>query len=72
MLSSTAVVVVLAAAAAQTVSAHFGLTYPTWRADTLSGEDNSPYSQWTYPCKWRLPLHSNTPHHTPTTHTNHH
>ena len=43
--------VVLLAAAAQMASAHFGLTYPPWRADTLSDEENSPYSQWTYPCK---------------------
>ena len=40
----------LLAAAASAVSAHFGLTYPAWRADTLANEDTSKYSQWTYPC----------------------
>lgn len=47
----SAAVFLLAAAATPLVSGHFGITYPTWRADTLSDEDNSPYSQWTYPCE---------------------
>ena len=34
-------------AAAQLASAHFGLEYPQWRADTLK---NKTFSQWTYPC----------------------
>lgn len=38
-------------AAAQAVTAHFGLTYPEWRADTLSSAGEAKYSQWTYPCK---------------------
>lgn len=29
--------------------AHFGLTYPTWRIDSLA-ETNESISQWTYPC----------------------
>jgi hypothetical protein len=37
--------------ASQLASAHFGLTYPEWRADTLTLEDE--YSQWTWPCKLR-------------------
>lgn len=36
-------------AASQLASAHFGLTYPEWRADTLENEDL--YSQWTWPCE---------------------
>ncbi|KYK57479.1 hypothetical protein DCS_04489 [Drechmeria coniospora] len=39
---------VFAVAAAQCVSAHFGISYPAWRADTLTKDTN--YSQWTYPC----------------------
>ncbi|PNY24348.1 Uncharacterized protein TCAP_05708 [Tolypocladium capitatum] len=39
-----------ALAAAQSVSAHFKLAFPAWRADTLAHEDTSKYSQWTYPC----------------------
>src|SRR5690242_8200138 len=31
------------------VLAHFGLTYPVWRADSLS-ETNNSISQWIYPC----------------------
>ncbi|KND91110.1 hypothetical protein TOPH_04240 [Tolypocladium ophioglossoides CBS 100239] len=42
-----------ALAAAQTASAHFGLAFPAWRADTLASEDTSKYSQWTYPCASR-------------------
>ncbi|KAG6013199.1 hypothetical protein E4U41_005135 [Claviceps citrina] len=30
--------------------AHFGLTFPAWRADTLSKTGEAKYSQWTYPC----------------------
>lgn len=41
-------------AAAQLASAHFGIEYPEWRANTLS-EDNPQYSQWTYPCKSPFP-----------------
>ena len=52
----SAAVFLLAAVAPPLVSGHFGITYPTWRADTLSDEDNSPYSQWTYPCE--LPMSS--------------
>ncbi|OAA41467.1 hypothetical protein BBO_05453 [Beauveria brongniartii RCEF 3172] len=40
----------LAAAAIQPVTAHFGLTQPQWRADTLAAENEAKYSQWTYPC----------------------
>lgn len=29
--------------------AHFGLTYPAWRIDSLV-ETNDSISQWTYPC----------------------
>jgi len=35
-------------AAAQLATAHFGLTYPEWRVDTLSGDEK--YSQWVWPC----------------------
>lgn len=31
-------------------AAHFGLTHPSWRADTLSDAAPARYSQWTYPC----------------------
>ncbi|KAJ6442787.1 expression library immunization antigen 1 [Purpureocillium lavendulum] len=50
MLSKT---VLLALAAAQGAVAHFGIVYPSWRADTLADEENSTYSQWTYPCNIR-------------------
>lgn len=36
-------------AAAQLATAHFGIEYPEWRADTLMVEDG-PYSQYDYPC----------------------
>lgn len=36
-------------AAAQLATAHFGIEFPEWRADTLADEDG-PYSQWEYPC----------------------
>ncbi|KAM7215135.1 hypothetical protein V8F06_009453 [Rhypophila decipiens] len=35
-------------ATAQLAAAHFGLEYPEWRFDTLSGDER--YSQWEYPC----------------------
>ncbi|KAK1499044.1 hypothetical protein CCUS01_02665 [Colletotrichum cuscutae] len=47
---------VLALGAANFASAHFGLAYPSWRADTLSGTNLTGYSQWTYPCT--VPLFS--------------
>lgn len=40
--------VTAALAIAPLVSAHFGVDFPTWRADTLSA--NSSYDQWEYPC----------------------
>jgi hypothetical protein len=41
---------VLALAAVHGATAHFGLTYPAWRADTLAAETEAKYSQWDYPC----------------------
>jgi hypothetical protein len=41
---------VLGLAAVHGAAAHFGLTYPAWRADTLAEENEAKYSQWTYPC----------------------
>ncbi|ETS84545.1 hypothetical protein PFICI_02570 [Pestalotiopsis fici W106-1] len=41
--------VYLLLAAAQLITAHFGIEYPEWRADTLTVEDG-PYSQYDYPC----------------------
>lgn len=40
----------LALAVAQVATAHFGLTYPEWRLDTLDLPEDSEYSQWIYPC----------------------
>ncbi|KAF5003648.1 hypothetical protein FDECE_9819 [Fusarium decemcellulare] len=40
----------LTLAAVQAVSAHFGLVFPAWRADTLAEENEDRYSQWTFPC----------------------
>jgi len=40
----------VALGAANLASAHFGLVFPTWRADTLSAVNEAIYSQWTYPC----------------------
>ncbi|WYZ44464.1 hypothetical protein EsH8_VII_000900 [Colletotrichum jinshuiense] len=40
----------LALGAANLASAHFGLSYPEWRADTLTATNVTGYSQWTYPC----------------------
>ncbi|RYP48765.1 hypothetical protein DL768_005422 [Monosporascus sp. mg162] len=37
-------------AGAKLASAHFAITYPEWRADTLTEEEGSPYDQWVYPC----------------------
>lgn len=50
--------VALALAAAQAVSAHFGLIYPEWRADTLTDDENSTYNQWDYPCTFHSSLNS--------------
>lgn len=37
--------------AVQAVSAHFGLSYPEWRGDTLNEENEDlGYNQWLYPC----------------------
>ncbi|GJD03098.1 GPI anchored protein [Colletotrichum higginsianum] len=40
----------VALGAANLASAHFGLTYPEWRADTLKPTNVTGFSQWTYPC----------------------
>ncbi|KAF4819145.1 hypotheticall protein [Colletotrichum siamense] len=40
----------LALGAANLAAAHFGLAYPSWRADTLKGTNETGYSQWLYPC----------------------
>ncbi|EHK19093.1 uncharacterized protein TRIVIDRAFT_50670 [Trichoderma virens Gv29-8] len=40
----------LGLAAVQSVTAHFGVVYPEWRADTLAAENEDKYSQWNYPC----------------------
>lgn len=53
----------LALAAAKAATAHFGLVFPEWRADTLSEEGEAVYSQWNNPCT--LPLAHNLPHHRP-------
>ncbi|KAM4058664.1 expression library immunization antigen 1 [Hirsutella rhossiliensis] len=50
MLSTVVTVVGTALAAAHGAFAHFALTYPEWRADTLAEDADSEYSQWTYPC----------------------
>jgi hypothetical protein len=48
MLTSTLPILL---AGAQLANAHFGLTYPPWRADTLSEESEEiGYSQWVWPC----------------------
>lgn len=52
MVSST--LLLAAAAVAPLASAHFGLEYPAWRADTLQSDTN--YSQWQYPCTPFLPF----------------
>lgn len=43
--------ITLLLAASQAVTAHFGLTQPQWRADTLAAENEAKYSQWNYPCE---------------------
>ncbi|KAK2024640.1 hypothetical protein LX32DRAFT_696993 [Colletotrichum zoysiae] len=43
-------ILLAALGAANLASAHFGLVYPSWRADTLSAANEEIYSQWTYPC----------------------
>ncbi|KAL0935507.1 Uncharacterized protein CTRU02_210098 [Colletotrichum truncatum] len=43
-------ILLAALGAANLASAHFGLTYPAWRADTLKGTNVTGYSQWQYPC----------------------
>ncbi|KAH7156454.1 hypothetical protein EDB81DRAFT_391599 [Dactylonectria macrodidyma] len=40
----------LALAAAKAVTAHFGVLFPEWRADTLSEEGEAVYNQWLNPC----------------------
>ncbi|KAI1202874.1 hypothetical protein F5X97DRAFT_286007 [Nemania serpens] len=35
-------------AAVELASAHFGVVYPAWRADSLA--ENTTFSQWNYPC----------------------
>ncbi|EWZ86896.1 hypothetical protein BFJ68_g6769 [Fusarium oxysporum] len=40
----------LGLATVQAVSAHFGLVFPPWRADTLSEEGEERYNQWEQPC----------------------
>jgi len=35
---------------AATASAHFGLHFPEWRADSLSAEEDSGINQRLYPC----------------------
>ncbi len=43
--------IALLLAASRAVTAHFGLTQPQWRADTLAAENEAKYSQWNYPCE---------------------
>ncbi|EGX95493.1 hypothetical protein CCM_00147 [Cordyceps militaris CM01] len=42
--------IALLLAASQAATAHFGLTQPQWRANSLAAENAAKYSQWTYPC----------------------
>ncbi|RDA86854.1 hypothetical protein CP532_1379 [Ophiocordyceps camponoti-leonardi (nom. inval.)] len=44
---SASIVVAAVLATAHSVLAHFALSYPSWRGDSL---ENDSYSQWTYPC----------------------
>ncbi|KAK5104554.1 hypothetical protein LTS08_002444 [Lithohypha guttulata] len=46
------------------VSAHFGLNYPTWRADSLA-ETNESISQWSYPCANVQPMQNTSLQRTP-------
>ncbi|KAF4505519.1 hypothetical protein G6O67_007459 [Ophiocordyceps sinensis] len=50
MPSTLVTLVATALAAAHGASAHYALTYPEWRADTLAEDADAGYSQWTYPC----------------------
>ncbi|KAJ1330914.1 DUF6595 domain-containing protein [Microdochium nivale] len=50
MRSTTCSVLAAALAGAQIASAHFGIIYPPWRADTLSEAGEEVYSQWDRPC----------------------
>ncbi|KXJ96177.1 hypothetical protein Micbo1qcDRAFT_231269 [Microdochium bolleyi] len=47
---ATTSVLATALAGAQIASAHFGIIYPPWRADTLSEAGEELYSQWDRPC----------------------
>ena len=40
----------LLAATASLATAHFGLKYPSWRADALTNTSVTGFSEWTYPC----------------------
>ncbi|KAI0127094.1 hypothetical protein BJ170DRAFT_596654 [Xylariales sp. AK1849] len=40
----------LLAATAHLATSHFSIKYPEWRANTLSEDENTTYSQWDYPC----------------------
>ncbi|KAI5467497.1 hypothetical protein BGZ63DRAFT_29220 [Mariannaea sp. PMI_226] len=42
--------VLIPLAMANFASAHFGLEFPEWRANSLSEDENSPYSQYLFPC----------------------
>lgn len=44
--------------------AHFALTYPTWRADSLA-ETNQSISQWIYPCANVQPMQNASQQRTP-------
>ncbi|TEA20685.1 Uncharacterized protein C8034_v008176 [Colletotrichum sidae] len=46
-MAATTLVLALGATLA---SAHYGLEYPSWRADTLTNTNETGYSQWQYPC----------------------
>lgn len=51
----------LALGAANLAAAHFGLAYPSWRADTLKGTNETGYSQWLYPCTFPHPAPTHSP-----------
>jgi hypothetical protein len=40
---------------AASTTAHFGLEFPEWRADTLKASEDSGYNQRIYPCTLPLP-----------------
>lgn len=44
--------------------AHFGINYPTWRADSLA-ETNESISQWIYPCANVQPMQNSSLERTP-------